>query len=278
MSGTDPQPIPPVVLAPVTIAYESKPTARSRPWWVFLILAVYLLLVAALLTCPFWLGTSGGALLVATVAVTVVTICGLALLLTPIRAVRRRPITRQSILIPIIASGLLAGGLLLGGGFALAQVFAPATQTPYYVGSPTTGTPSGYTTDHTPADSTIYLVIVGAVAVWIAWSVIFALIARQRDPASVGMRLHRLLIVGSVLELLVAVPSHIIVRRRGDCCGGFVTGTGICLGVAVAIVSFGPTVLLLYHRRCQEIRVPANPRDSTQQAITPQTESPTARE
>ena len=99
-------------------------------------MAVYLLLVAALLTCPFWLGTSGGALLVATVAVTVVTICGLALLLTPIRAVRRRPITRQSILIPIIASGLLAGGLLLGGGFALAQVFAPATQTPYYVGSP----------------------------------------------------------------------------------------------------------------------------------------------
>ena len=58
------------------------------------------------------------------------------------------------------------------------------------------------------------------------------------------MKLHRKLIAGSALELVVAVPSHIIVRNRGDCCGGFLTGTGICIGVVVAFISFGPSVLL----------------------------------
>ena len=70
------------------------------------------------------------------------------------------------------------------------------------------------------------------------------------------MKLHRYLIAGSVLELLVAVPSHIIVRRRDECCAGLLTGTGICLGVVITLVSFGPSVLLLYYRRFKQISPP----------------------
>jgi len=99
------------------------------------------------------------------------------------------------------------------------------------------------------------MVMVAAVSVWIAWSIVFFLIARQSDPASLGMRMHRSLIVGSFLELLVAVPAHIIVRQRDDCCGGILTGTGVCIGIAVALVAFGPTVLLLYFKRCRQIEI-----------------------
>jgi hypothetical protein len=67
------------------------------------------------------------------------------------------------------------------------------------------------------------------------------------------MKLHRTLIVGSVMELLVAVPTHIIVRRRPECCAGIETGIAICVGVAVMFVAFGPSVFLLYYRRRKQI-------------------------
>jgi hypothetical protein len=59
-----------------------------------------------------------------------------------------------------------------------------------------------------------------------------------------------------VLELLIAVPTHIVVRRRDECCAGIATGVAICIGVAVMIVAFGPSVVLLYYRRWNQITPP----------------------
>src|SRR5439155_23417717 len=102
-------------------------------------------------------------------------------------------------------------------------------------------------------DLAAWTVIGAGLAGWAWWSIIFALIAFHRGPASIGMKLHRALIAGSVLELLIAVPTHVIVRRRPECCAGFGTGLGLCLGVGVMFVSFGPSVLLLFHRRRKQI-------------------------
>jgi hypothetical protein len=141
--------------------------------------------------------------------------------------------TRRSILIPIIASGLLLGGLVWGGSVALVELF------------------SG--TCHPDNDFAFWGVLDGAVVVWIGWSIVFILIMRDGDPTSLGMKLHRILIGGSFLELVVAVPSHLIVRQRSECCAGVLTGMGICIGVVIAIVSFGPAVFLLYFQRCKRI-------------------------
>ena len=102
------------------------------------------------------------------------------------------------------------------------------------------------------SESAILLSVIG---VWIAWGVVFGLIAARRGPESVGMKLHRWLIAGSVLELLVAVPAHIIVRRRNECCAGNGTGIAICVGVGIALISFGPSVLLLFFMRRKQIRI-----------------------
>jgi hypothetical protein len=160
------------------------------------------------------------------------TICGLAMILIPVRIVRRRPITRRSIWIPILASGVLAGALMIGGTMAAAAIEG----------------------DHA-GDPTIWAVLIAGGAVWLGWTAIFAIIAIRRGPGGIGLKLHRWLIAGSVLELLVAVPAHVIVRRRNECCADIVTGIGICIGVGVAVISFGPSVLLLYHLRRKQIRI-----------------------
>jgi hypothetical protein len=91
----------------------------------------------------------------------------------------------------------------------------------------------------------------GAVGVWIAlwaaWGVVFYLYFRNSSEAAT--RIVSWLLKGSVLELLIAVPCHVIVRRRGDCCAPAVTSFGIVTGIAVMLLSFGPSVLLLYKKR-----------------------------
>jgi hypothetical protein len=84
---------------------------------------------------------------------------------------------------------------------------------------------------------------------WIAWGILFYLFYRNStDPVT---RALSWLFRGSVLELLVAVPSHVIVRRRQDCCAPLVTGFGITSGIAIMLMSFGPSVLLLFKKRME---------------------------
>ncbi len=84
-------------------------------------------------------------------------------------------------------------------------------------------------------------------AFWLVWGVLFYLYFR--NSAAVTTRIVSWLLKGSVLELLIAVPCHVIVRRRGDCSAPVATSFGIVTGIAVMLLSFGPSVLLLYKKR-----------------------------
>ncbi|MCU0787347.1 MAG: hypothetical protein MUC91_04040, partial [Verrucomicrobia bacterium] len=77
---------------------------------------------------------------------------------------------------------------------------------------------------------------------WVFWGLLFWRFARADAPAGMFQRCLNWLLRGSILELLIAVPSHIIVRRRGDCCAPGATFLGIVTGVAVMLLCFGPGV------------------------------------
>lgn len=89
-------------------------------------------------------------------------------------------------------------------------------------------------------------------AAWIGWGVVFYIYSRAGEGAVT--RAVSWLLRGSVLELLIAVPSHVIVRRRDDCCAPIGTGIGIASGLAIMLLSFGPSVLFLYKKRMQALK------------------------
>jgi len=84
-------------------------------------------------------------------------------------------------------------------------------------------------------------------ALWLVWGLVFYLYFR--DSSEVVTRIISWLLRGSILELIIAVPCHVIVRRRHDCSAPVVTSFGILTGIAIMLLSFGPSVLFLYKKR-----------------------------
>lgn len=90
-------------------------------------------------------------------------------------------------------------------------------------------------------------ILAACAILWLLWGIVFYWYARNSsDPVG---RAVSWLLAGSVLELLIAVPCHIIVRRRHDCSAPMVTSFGIVTGIAIMLLSFGPSVLFLYKKR-----------------------------
>ncbi len=84
-------------------------------------------------------------------------------------------------------------------------------------------------------------------ALWMLWGIVFYLYFR--NSSEYVTRITSWLLKGSVLELLIVVPCHVIVRRRHDCSAPAATSFGIATGLAIMLLSFGPSVLFLYKKR-----------------------------
>lgn len=152
------------------------------------------------------------------------------LLATRIEGVSRRPSGRGALVLPVSA-GLL-GGALVAGAFVSVVEFVKGEHTPDWTG---------------------WLAVALAVATWGAWTWVFRNISRHADGGDIVGRVCGQLLRGSVLELLVAVPTHVVARRRGYCCAGVYTGVGIGLGVAVMLASYGPAVFILFADRWRRL-------------------------
>jgi hypothetical protein len=214
------------------LQYEAPPRPRSAPAWVWAVIAAYLMILVGCLIVPVW-GVRDDTDLRVSVPLLLLPLLAawFSLLLIPVKVMSRRTVTKRSLWVPLLGSGFLMGVLVAG---------AAAAMTEWLMGS--------IHHDFLPALS-IGIGLLG----WLCWGVVFWLISRARGAESTGMRLHRWLLAGSALELLIAVPTHVMVRRREECCAGLATGFGICFGLVVMFVAFGPSVALLYHKRAREI-------------------------
>jgi hypothetical protein len=208
--------------------------------WAILVAVLYLLIIAAL-TAPLgmvcfkdtdfkeaakvydswlfwaWLG--------------VMVLAQIALLVVPVRFARRRPVTRGSLIPTVLASGLMMGVLAAGAVCAIHE---------FATGSVDTSAHDGWC-------------IIGVMALtWCFWSLVFYRMGKQ-DSGNFVSRQSKTLLKGSILELLVAVPTHIAVRHRTECCAGVMTFIGLTMGISVMLFSFGPAVFFLFFARWKRL-------------------------
>ena len=169
--------------------------------------------------------------------IAIMLLCQAALLTVPVRVASRRPVTRRGLWLPVITAGLMMGGLVIGAMFSLFELIFH---------------------DHGPAWFGWAAPACGA-AVWAAWSIAFFRSSRQIGPADVVSRQCRLMLQGSILELLIAVPTHIVARSREYCCAGFMTFLGLTMGISVMLFSFGPAVFFLYADRWRKTHPQPSP-------------------
>jgi hypothetical protein len=97
-------------------------------------------------------------------------------------------------------------------------------------------------------------IITATAAFWLFWALVFYWFAKSDDPDSLVQRSTRWILRGSIAELVVAVPTHIAVRHRQDCCAPVATLCGIATGLAVLLMAFGPGVYFLFRERARRLK------------------------
>ncbi len=142
----------------------------------------------------------------------------------------RRPLPRSSLKRIVWATALATS--LLTAGALMSLAFAIDTAWKFQLIDSNVGTS---------------LLIFSWIPAWIAWGLAFNRFVN--DDESLVHKMVSLLLAGSVLELLVAVPCHVYIRSKDECSAPIFSGWGIVTGIAVMLLAFGPAVLLLYRKR-----------------------------
>jgi len=200
--------------------------------WVLLTLLLYLLCLS-ILTVPLFLAFSGsGRELLPGFYIwfvpTLLLVQGV-LLLIPLAVIRERPVKRRHIIVSAMigAIPMAALALVFFGSLAL-MTWGEKAVDPYLY--------------HWP-------VLIFPGVSWLVWGLVFYRSYSSKEPNVFTTTLSRWLLRGSILELLVAVPSHIISRHREECCAPPFTLLGIATGLSIALMSFGPGVFFLIAQR-----------------------------
>jgi hypothetical protein len=183
------------------------------------------------------------------------------LLLLPINLAERRLPARRPVKIPVIVTGLFLANLFVAGLATL--LCALFKENSAINGIEIFQRLNPFPTRQPDSDwSLVSGMLTTLVLFWVVWVVIFRNFAKSDDPDSLLKRSTRWLLRGSILELLIAVPSHIFVRRRGDCCAPAGTFWGIATGISVMLLCFGPGVFFLFIERFERLKPKNDDKDS----------------
>ena len=171
----------------------------------------------------------------------------ICLLIIPVRTTHERPKPRRGIWLTAIAAALLYTALLAG---VIATIFSAISGDDWL-------------------DCSGWILLAILPINWLLWTVVFRRFARGMEPKSYIRCVTKWLMRGSILELLIAVPSHIIVRQKNVCCAHGATAAGIAAGLAVMFFAFGPGIYYLYIERINSKKTDLSKKTEEQKPETP---------
>ena len=155
------------------------------------------------------------------------------LLLFPVRVSEGPMVPKRLIWVPVITSALMFSILLLGIIWSVTMaIWGDDLLDDYFLWA------------------SLGVVLVS----WGVWMRLFYRFSKKVSPKDFSQRTIGWLIKGSILELLVAVPSHIIVRRRDECCAPGISALGISAGLVIMLLAFGPGLYFLFRRRFESMK------------------------
>jgi hypothetical protein len=179
------------------------------------------------------------------------------LLLLPISIAERRLPARRPLKAPIIVTAFFLANLCFAGLFSILCAIFTDRAFNYFdlFAMFTTGaSQNGQPTNNNSGWGTLFTMILTVLVFWLIWTIVFSRFAKTSEPETLLKRATHWLLRGSILELLVAVPSHVIVRRRDDCCAPAGTFWGIATGISVMLLCFGPGVFFLFVERFNRLK------------------------
>lgn len=84
---------------------------------------------------------------------------------------------------------------------------------------------------------------------WVIWGIVFGLYFQDCDHRTVVGRLTRILLVGTIVELLISIPAYATaLREQDDCYCAKGSYTGLVFGCTALFWLFGPGIFLLMLR------------------------------
>jgi len=179
------------------------------------------------------------------------------LLLVPIDVSEKRLPSRRKLKVPVIVTAFLLANLFAAGIFsALCAIFTDNafsvfSFTDWILGHRVANQPGTVQTTGGGVWTSIFIVVG---ICWVIWAAVFSRFSKTDDADSLLKRAVRWLLRGSILELLIAVPSHVIARRRDDCCAPAGTFWGIATGISIMLLCFGPGVFFLFVERLNRLK------------------------
>jgi hypothetical protein len=183
-------------------------------------------------------------------------VCGqILLLLLPINIAERRLPARRPLKVPVIVTAFFLANLVFAGTFSIfCAIFTDKAFDYFDLFALLHSGANLNDANNNSGSGTLFTMILTVVLFWIIWALIFRSSARVDDADLLIKRAMRWLLRGSILELLIALPSHVVVRRRDDCCAPAGTFWGIATGISVMLLCFGPGVFFLFVERCRKLK------------------------
>ncbi len=163
----------------------------------------------------------------------IITVIQALMLLFPVKTAAEAPKPQRLIWVPVVTAALLFSILVLGVVWSILMAIW---------GDDILG-------DYFPLASFAFVIFC-----WIVWLLVFYRFYRGVEAKTLFRRITTWLIRGSIVELLVAVPSHIIVRRRDECSAPGFTYFGIAAGLVIMALAFGPGLYFLFRQRFERMK------------------------